>query len=235
VVVHPTSAAPPGRPGTAGGLVVAGVVLAGASGTAALVPLASGAVTVPFARLTTTPVDGLDPAIGLVSVAADEAEAQAHVGRAVPWDDVVAAARRALSHELVGVADAMLEVAVGQVIDRHQFGRPVGAFQAVKHRLADARVALDAARAGLAAAWRQPESRTAAMAKVLAGRAALLAAKHAQQVCGAIGFTTEHPLPGLVRRAYVLDALYGPAALLQEELGQALLAERAAPRLRPSW
>jgi alkylation response protein AidB-like acyl-CoA dehydrogenase len=64
----------------------------------------------------------------------------------------------------------------------------------------------------------------AAAAKALAGRAALLACTHGQQLCGAIGFTIEHPMPGLVARAHLLDTFLGSAALLAGTLGEAVLA-----------
>jgi alkylation response protein AidB-like acyl-CoA dehydrogenase len=152
-----------------------------------------------------------------------------------PSSAVRAAARRALAHELLGVTESMLELTVTHVTGRIQYGRAIGAFQAVQHRMADVQVALDAARAVTSAAWRNGDSLTCDAAKALAGRAALLASKHCQQVVGAIGFTAEHPLPRHISRAHVLDALYGSASAIQERIGEQLLDHRAAFRLPPAW
>jgi alkylation response protein AidB-like acyl-CoA dehydrogenase len=59
----------------------------------------------------------------------------------------------------------------------------------------------------------------------------VLAAKHAQQVCGGIGFTWEHGLHRSVRRAYVLDSILGPSTALQEEVGRRLVDTHRVPRL----
>ena len=120
----------------------------------------------------------------------------------------------ALGHELVGLARAMLELARRHALDRVQFGRPIGSFQAVRHRLAESLVALEAADGLLSAAWEDPSPVTAAMAKGLAGRSARTVARHAQQVLAGIGFTAEHPLHRYVRRTIVLDQLLGASSVL---------------------
>ena len=68
-----------------------------------------------------------------------------------------------------------------------QFGRPIARFQAVRHRLADALVAVEALEAALAAAREQPSPETAALAKALAGRSVHTVARHCQQVLAGIG------------------------------------------------
>ena len=102
--------------------------------------------------------------------------------------------------------------------ERHQFGRPIGSFQAVKHLLANARVALEFARpATYRAAWSlaaaQPTlSHDASMAKAMASDAAELAARVALQVHGAIGYTWECDLHFFLKRTWALTRAWGDAA-----------------------
>ena len=147
----------------------------------------------------------------------------------VSWDTALMAGRRALAHELTGLARAMLRLAVDHATERKQFGRPVGAFQAVQHRLADVQVALACAEVAVEEAWDDPQLWTATMAKLLAGAAARTAAKECQQVCGGMGFTWEHPLHRFVRRAIQLDWLLGSRLELEGEVGRELLSRRAVP------
>lgn len=120
---------------------------------------------------------------------------------------------------------------MGHVSDRRQFGRPIGSFQAVQHRLADVRVALEVAEQAVAAAWTVPDEFAVTMAKILAGTAARLAAKQCQQVMGGMGFTWEHPLHRYIRRALALDALYGSAGELAAAVGSRLNNDRRVPGL----
>ncbi|MFE4963751.1 acyl-CoA dehydrogenase family protein [Streptomyces sp. NPDC056660] len=144
-------------------------------------------------------------------------------GSAGMWPGALAAARRALSAEIIGAAEAALELAIAHTSARTQFGRPIAAFQAVRHRLAEAHATLVAASGLLATAWQDGGPWSAAVAKAAAGRAQALVARHALQVCGAVGLTQEHPLHTYVSRAAVLDALLTPHQLLEEELGRELL------------
>lgn len=140
----------------------------------------------------------------------------------------LAAGRRAISWWLLGTGHAMLDLARQHVLDRSQFGRPLAAFQAVRHRLAETRVALDGAEAAL----RHSDGDFGALlGKAAAGQAALTAARHCQQVLGGIGFTAEHDLHRHVRRALVLDGLLGSSRELTREAGAHIRAEGKAPRL----
>ncbi|MFC5004941.1 acyl-CoA dehydrogenase family protein [Dactylosporangium cerinum] len=128
-----------------------------------------------------------------------------------------AVARAALGHaaELVGLGRRMLELTVGYVKQRHQFGAPVGSFQAVKHQLADAYLGLEFARpAVLAAAWALREGAGAREAVdgavVLAADAAHAASRAAIQCHGAIGYTVEYELHRYAKRAWALAALATP-------------------------
>ncbi|MFJ8105783.1 acyl-CoA dehydrogenase family protein [Streptomyces sp. NPDC096132] len=145
-------------------------------------------------------------------------------GPALPW----AAGRRALGWWLLGTGHAMLALARRHVLDRHQFGRPLASFQALRHRLAETYVALEGAEATLTAAGDDTGS---LLAKAAAGRAALTTARHCQQALGGIGFTAEHDLHRHVRRALVLDGLLGSSRELTREAGLLLLREGRAPRL----
>jgi hypothetical protein len=181
--------------------------------------------------LTTEPVHGLDPALGLVRVSATELAARE--GSPVYWSDAVAAAQLALAHELVGASRAMLRLARDHAIDRIQFGRSIASFQAIRHRLADSLVAIQSADAANAAAWAAPSPVASTFAKVLAGRAARLTAKHAQQVLAGMGFTQEHPLHRYVRRTIVLDELFGSSRLLIAQIGAEALRTRRIPEMVP--
>ena len=143
----------------------------------------------------------------------------------------LAEARRALGWWLVGSARAMLSLARQHALDRVQFGRPIATFQAVRHRLAETLVAIEGAEATLSLPGVDNPDLTAMLAKAAAGKAALTAAKHCQQVLGGIGFTAEHELHHHVERALVLDGLLGSSRELTRKAGAGLRARGSAPRL----
>ena len=124
----------------------------------------------------------------------------------------------AAAAQLVGLAQHMLDTSVPYVAQREQFGKPVGSFQAVKHHLADAALRLEFARPCVhRAAWvmaNDPDEITVAvsLAKAQASDAALLAARKALQVHGAIGYTVEYDLHMWMKRAWALAAAWGDAA-----------------------
>src|SRR5207253_6291339 len=112
---------------------------------------------------------------------------------------------RALDHAavaqlayVVGCAERALELSVEHAKNREQFGRPIGAFQAVAHRCADMRTDIDACRVlAHQAAWaldRGPADLEVAAAKSYANDALRRVFRHAHQVHGAVGFSTEHEL-----------------------------------------
>ena len=140
-------------------------------------------------------------------------------------------ARRALGWWLVGSARAMLTLARQHALDRVQFGRPIAAFQAVRHRLAETLVAIEGAEATLALPGADSPDLTALLAKAAAGKAALTAARHCQQVLGGVGFTAEHDLHHHVKRVLVLDGLMGSSRELTRKAGAGLRARGSAPRL----
>jgi hypothetical protein len=143
----------------------------------------------------------------------------------------VAAGRHALGWWLVGTSRAMLSLARQHAVDRVQFGRPVASFQAIRHRLAETLVAIEGAEATLVAAAAEADDLSYLLAKAAAGQAALIAARHCQQVLGGIGFTAEHELHRHIKRSLVLDAMLGSSRELTREAGAELRAKGFAPRL----
>jgi Acyl-CoA dehydrogenase, C-terminal domain len=249
-VLLPAAGQPLGGTLREGVLTLRGLLLGMRPASALLAAVSSGAEIAwvrlpdpgpPAARL----VAGLDPALALTEITLSEitltrgatagtAAEVVLVGEAAArrWQAVAAAGRRALGYQIVGAASAMIELAVGHARDRVQFGRPIGSFQAVRHRLADAFVAREGAAAALDLAWEADDERLASMlAKSLAGRAARIAGTQCQQVLAGVGFTAEHPFHRYLARTVVLDRLLGSAADLPAEIGAELAAVGAIPRL----
>ena len=125
----------------------------------------------------------------------------------------------------------MITLAADHAKQRHQFGRPIGSFQAVKHLLAGAQVALEFARPAVyGAAWSLDEgeataSRAASVAKAYASEAATEAARVSLQVHGAIGYTWECDLHLFLKRAWALSAAWGSAAEHRARVLDSLVAE----------
>jgi alkylation response protein AidB-like acyl-CoA dehydrogenase len=134
----------------------------------------------------------------------------------------------ACAAQLIGLGRAMIEAAVGYVKARHQFGKPVGSFQAVKHHLADAFVAIEMAaptvyRAAYSLAHRDVDrSMHVSMAKALASDAASLVARKTLQCHGAIGYAFENDLHLWMKRAWALSAAWGDAAWHRDRVGRAI-------------
>lgn len=132
---------------------------------------------------------------------------------------------------LAGLSRKMLELAVEYAKDRVQFGKPIGSQQAVKHRLADALIALEfskplAYRAAYSLATGDASrSLHVSLAKLRASEAARTVAKQALQVHGAIGYTIEHDLHLWMKRAWALSAAYGTEDFHRDRIGRAILPE----------
>jgi hypothetical protein len=140
-------------------------------------------------------------------------------------------ARRAVGWWLVGSARSMLSLARQHALDRVQFGRPIASFQAIRHRLAETLVAIEGAEATLSLPGDDNPDLTALLAKAAAGKAALTAARHCQQVLAGIGFTAEHELHHHIERVLVLDGLLGSSKELTRRAGAGLRARGSVPRL----
>ncbi|ORW84925.1 acyl-CoA dehydrogenase [Mycobacterium sp. IEC1808] len=115
----------------------------------------------------------------------------------------------ATASQLVGAAEALLNGAVDYATQRSQFGRVIGSYQAIKHKLADVHIAIELARPLLYGAALTLEPRDVSAAKAAASDAALLAARASLQTHGAIGFTQEHDLSLWLLRVQALRSAGG--------------------------
>jgi hypothetical protein len=159
-----------------------------------------------------------------------------HVGRVTVPGGVTLApsvpdlALLGLAITTVGACRKILDMTVAYVKQRHQFGVPIGSFQAVKHKAADMHVAIERARvlayfAALTIAEDDPRAHSAAlMAKAAAGECQEVVFANGLQLHGAIGFTWENELQFYLKRAAAGDLLLGPASVHR----QALVKEEAA-------
>jgi alkylation response protein AidB-like acyl-CoA dehydrogenase len=127
-------------------------------------------------------------------------------------------ASAALALEMVGTCQAIFDVVLEYAKERHQFGVPIGSFQAIKHKFADMFVALERARATAyfaAATIAEDDERRSlavAMAKATAGDAQRLIAQEGIQTMGGIGYTWEHDMHLYVKRVKTGDALLGTSS-----------------------
>lgn len=135
---------------------------------------------------------------------------------------------------LVGLAEAMIAMASSYAKERTQFGKQIGSFQAVKHLLANALVRVEFAKPLVyRSAWsvdsQSPlSSLHASMAKAQASDAAVLAARTALQVHGAIGYTWEHDLHMFMKRTWALASSWGDPAYHRMRALQILSASHSA-------
>ena len=144
----------------------------------------------------------------------------------------------ALSAEMLGASTRVLELSVEYAKDRVQFGKPIGSFQAVKHRLADALVDVEAMRSNVYyAAWSlasdDPDrSLAASAAKAWCSAASRRVMTSGLQVHGGIGFTWEHDLHLFVKRSQLDESSFGDAAFHRERVASFLSRRQAeAPSL----
>ncbi len=191
------------------------------------------------AEIDVTPVPALDPLrpLGRVALVGGGAEAGCD-------SDVVARTRTlavaGAACLLAGASQRLLDLTVEYVAVREQFGRPVGSFQAVKHKVADLAVLVDMATAAALSAFDDASdpalvppadaARRAAAAKAYAGDAAARANVDSLQLHGGIGFTWEYHLHIWLKRVMGLAASYGTTTALRRELARDLLARVAQVR-----
>jgi alkylation response protein AidB-like acyl-CoA dehydrogenase len=193
--------------------------------TVAMPPTVPRAVDADFAGLVLLAADGtvsdaiaverhrsVDPSRRLFDVAASGQSRPADVSRAYEFGALATAA------QLVGAGQAMLDMSVEYAKQRTQFGRVIGGYQAIKHRLADVHIALDLARplmyaAALSLAEDSADAaRDVSAVKAAASDAALLSARTALQTHGAIGYTAEHDLSQWLLRVQALHSAWGDPA-----------------------
>jgi alkylation response protein AidB-like acyl-CoA dehydrogenase len=162
--------------------------------------------------------ESIDASRHLFDVTAAGDARKADVARAYEFGALATAA------QLVGAGQAMLDASVDYAKQRSQFGKVIGTYQAIKHKLADVHVALELARpllyaAALSLADNSPDTaRDVSAAKVAAADAGLLAARSALQTHGAIGFTAEHDLSLWLLRVQALRSAWGDPALHRRRL-----------------
>ena len=170
--------------------------------------------------LTVAPVVSLDATRQLADVTLDDVPARciASGESAVTAVHVALTAGAAmLAAEQLGLAQRCLDMTVAYLKERHQFARPVGSFQALKHRLADLWVAITQARsaaryAAACLASGDPDAAVAvALAKASCGEVAVHAAQECVQLHGGIGFTWEHPAHLYLKRAMSSSIGFGTA------------------------
>jgi alkylation response protein AidB-like acyl-CoA dehydrogenase len=146
------------------------------------------------------------------------------------WDDVRLRLLAALALEAVGIGQKALDLALAYAKERQQFGKPIGSYQAVSHKLADTWVEVELARSlAYWAAWCVAEgdeqARLAcAAAKSQAAEAAVDACERSIQVHGGIGFTWEHVLHRYYKRALWIESALGYGRAHRAEVAASLLS-----------
>jgi alkylation response protein AidB-like acyl-CoA dehydrogenase len=185
---------------------------------------------VPKTRFSATLQPSLDGARRLFSVDAeigDDTRMAGGVPEAAKAFDRGAAGTAAL---LNGISQRLLDLSVAYVKDRHQFGRPVGSFQAVKHMLAETLLVTETSKAaGWYAAYAiardlPDRSEAASIAKSYASDAEAKANRESLQAHGGIGFTWEHDLHLWLKRGKALEQAYGSATVHRARLAERLFA-----------
>ncbi|MQY09097.1 acyl-CoA dehydrogenase family protein [Actinomadura macrotermitis] len=171
-----------------------------------LVPAGDGLYAVDAADAVRTPVTSLDMTRRLADVAFTAAPAR-RIGDASAVEAALAAGAAMLASEQLGLAERCLETTIAYLKTRYQFGRPVGSYQALKHRLADLWAAVTQARAvaryaAACLADSDPDTPVAiAVAQAHCSAVAVRAAEECVQMHGGIGFTWEHPAHLYLKRA----------------------------------
>ncbi|MGY4648036.1 acyl-CoA dehydrogenase family protein [Mycobacterium sp. URHB0021] len=166
--------------------------------------------------------ESVDPSRKLFDVTASGEARAAEVARAYEFGVLATAG------QLVGAGQALLDTSVEYAKQRTQFGKVIGTYQAIKHKLADVHIAVELARplvygAALSLADHSPDTaRDISAAKVAAADAALLAARSALQTHGAIGFTQEHDMSLLLLRVQALRSAWGDPTMHRRRLLEAL-------------
>jgi len=177
---------------------------------------------------TVRPADVLDPTRPLGAVRLDDVPARRLGESSLPWLRDLACV--ALSAEQIGAASRAFELTHEYVQQRVQFGRPIGSFQVIQHRLAEAYLHLEAA---TTASWTaaealeagSPDAATlAAMAKVHCSESLQAITAEMVQMHGGIAITWEHDAHRYLRRAYADAQLFGAPPAHLNRLAETLLA-----------
>jgi alkylation response protein AidB-like acyl-CoA dehydrogenase len=188
--------------------------------------------------VTVIPEESIDPTRRLSSVRLENVQVAAEntlPGTTEDYWPVFQRACVALAAESTGLAQRALDFSVEYAKDRQQFGRPIGAYQAVSHRLAQMLLETENSRSAVyGAAWAadaEPESLAlaASMAKAYASDAGWRVPDAAIQVHGGIGFTWEHDLHFFLKRGRANAASFGDPKWHREQVADAVLAGATAP------
>jgi alkylation response protein AidB-like acyl-CoA dehydrogenase len=167
-----------------------------------------------WTRFSAQPVATMDPTRRLARVRPEEASEITALG---PDPGLADSAAILLAAEQIGAAERCLELTVEYAKSRVQFGRPIGSFQALKHRMADLYVAIAAARAVVADACNDPTPGNAATARLAATEALCKVAAEGIQLHGGIAITWEHDMHLYFKRAHGSAQLLGsPRELLSQ-------------------
>ena len=167
-----------------------------------------------WTRFTAQPVATMDPTRRLARVRPQDAQATEVIG---PDPGIADTAAILLAAEQIGAAERCLELTVEYAKSRVQFGRPIGSFQALKHRMADLYVAIAAARAVVADACDDPTPTNAATARLAASEALGTVAAEGIQLHGGIAITWEHDMHLYFKRAHgSAQLLDSPRELLHQ-------------------
>jgi len=180
--------------------------------------------------------ESIDPSRRLYSV--DVLTGAADVATGTPAATLLADAfnRGALgcAAQALGLAQRMIDLSVKYTVERQQFGKPIGSFQAVKHHMANVAVRLEYAKAPThraayaIAAGEEIASHAVSHAKLVACEAASLAARNSHQVHGAMGYTWEVDLHIFMKKAWALANTWGDAGFHKTRIGERIFATGAA-------
>jgi alkylation response protein AidB-like acyl-CoA dehydrogenase len=193
-----------------------------------------GLFVVPTSAVRCETPQPLDPTLPVSTVTLQKVRVQGEGVLIEPGDPgadpvvtrVLEQATSAVALSTVATCRAIFETTVQYVKDREQFGRPIGSFQAIKHRLAECYLAVERASA---LAWfavltiAEDDDRRAtatAMAKAAAGDCSQLLTRDGLQLHGGVGFTWEHDLHFLLKRALAGNLLFGNAATHRARLAR---------------
>ena len=199
-----------------------------------------GVFVVPADAVTATREGSFDPALHVATVDFGGARVGAD-GALTGTDDVAAAVVRAgelavtgLSAQMVGACQRAFEIVLEHIKSRHQFGVPIGSFQAVKHMAVDVYVVIERARAlaqfAALAIAEDDERRNLApsLAKAAAGDCQRLTAKHGIQLFGGLGYTWENDVQLYVKRAKAGELLFGTTKDHRAQAGRTVIAQSLA-------
>jgi alkylation response protein AidB-like acyl-CoA dehydrogenase len=175
------------------------------------------------------PLQSMDQTRRFAAVTLDRTPAALLGGDGSGWETLRTVYDRALvalACEQVGGAAAVLEMTIAYLNMRQQFGRPIGSFQAIKHRCADLLVELESARSAAAYASTavgsaaEDASLAASVAKTYCSQAFYHVAAESIQMHGGIGFTWEHPAQLYFKRAKSSEALFGSPSHHRERIAR---------------